>query len=215
MTIETPGLRERKRLATRRAIQLAVVHLTIEKGLDRVTVEDISARADISPRTFFNYFTSKEAAAVGDGPDLPADSELQEFVGAGPGSDLLRDLGRLLAKSVDAAADDLELSQARRGILKENPQLFAMRMATMRVFEDELAAVVARRMLADDPALESQPDVLADRARLVTLVAFGVMRHAWSCWADAERGPSLADRLRGSFDELERVLAGGSERMIG
>ena len=58
--IEEPGLRERKRRATRRAIQLAVIDLVAERGLDGTTVDEISRRADISPRTFFNYFTSKD-----------------------------------------------------------------------------------------------------------------------------------------------------------
>lgn len=207
------GLRERKRLATRRAIQLAVLSLIAEKGFDHVTVEEISHRADISPRTFFNYFTSKEDATVGDAPGLPDEPHLLAFIQAGPASDLLKDLAVLLGKAVEAAADDVDLMHVRRGILKDYPHLFAMRMATMRTFEDELAAVVARRLARDDAALAEDPDALADRARLVTLVAFGAMRHAWACWADAEtRDVSLTERLRASFDQLGQVLGAASSR---
>jgi AcrR family transcriptional regulator len=52
--------RERRRVATRRAIQSAAVRLAIETGFAGLTVEAISEAADVSSRTFFNYFRSKE-----------------------------------------------------------------------------------------------------------------------------------------------------------
>ncbi|WP_370326216.1 TetR/AcrR family transcriptional regulator [Euzebya sp.] len=58
------GLRERKKRATYQALADAAFELSVERGPDAVTVEDIAAAADVSPRTFFNHFESKEQAIL-------------------------------------------------------------------------------------------------------------------------------------------------------
>ena len=52
----TPDRRERKKRETRRRLQVATLRLAAEHGLARVTAEQIAEAADVSPRTFFNYF---------------------------------------------------------------------------------------------------------------------------------------------------------------
>ena len=204
-----PGLRERKRLATRRAIQCAVLNLVSERGLDGVTIDEISAVADVSPRTFFNYFASKEDALVGDSPQLPAEESIEAFVNAGADADLLDGLGELLVEASELSMQDLGVVQLRRALLKQYPQLFAMRMASMHQFEDELDGVVARRLAKDDPALAADVAALRQKSRLVTLIAFAAMRHAWTSWADSDLTTVLVDRLRATFATLKTILATG------
>jgi AcrR family transcriptional regulator len=195
------GLRERKRLATRRAIQNAAVRLVLERGLDSVTVDEISRQADVSPRTFFNYFPSKEAALLDNGPQLPDEQAISEFVDArGP---ILSDLGALMVQAAEGMSPDRETLQLRRDLVKGNPRLLTLRMAGMHQFEAELQAVVERRIAAEDP---DQPD-RTNRAHLLTMVAFGVMRHAWGLWADGSPERQLTDCLRDAFDGLA-VVAG-------
>lgn len=213
------GLRERKRIATRRAIQLAALELASERGIDRVTVDEISHAANVSPRTFFNYFPSKESAIIGELPELPDAESIERFVDAGPDEPILEGMSRLLISAIDGVelgelgvpeppgageqpATAQELHALRRALLKDNPELFAQRMASMHKFEEALSAVVQRRLAHDDPALAADEETLHQRARLVTYVAFAGMRHAWSCWADHGGVESLADRLRASFEQL-------------
>src|SRR5580700_2745345 len=63
------GLRERKKLAVRQALGSAALRLAVERGLENITVEDITAEADVSLRTFGNYFSSKYEAICAIGTD--------------------------------------------------------------------------------------------------------------------------------------------------
>ena len=207
-----PGLRERKRRATRRAIQLAALQLIRENGLDGLTVDAVSRIADISPRTFFNYFASKEEAVVGDGPQLPS-PELVEWFVADREQDVLSGIGTLLLATAEAGLHDHEIVLLRKELVHQHPHLTTMRMREFRLFEEDFAEIVARRLAAEDPELAADPNALTSRARLVTYVAMAAMRHAWSCWAASdEPGSQLSDRLRSSFEELETVLPRVSAR---
>jgi AcrR family transcriptional regulator len=204
---EEPGLRERKRLATRRAIELAVLTQARERGIENVTVEDISRVAGVSPRTFFNYFPSKDAALVGDTPTLGPDSDadVEAFVHAGPEGDILAQLAVVLTASLRRAEADREIHQLRREVLNDNAYLFGLRMTTLRDFESRLQGIVARRFTTDHPELAADPVALDQRALLFTLVAVAAMRHAWRCWADSGGAEPLSERLAASFAQLYNI----------
>lgn len=202
------GVRERKRIATRNAIQRAVLTLALERGFDRVTVEEISQAAGVSPRTFFNYFPTKEAAVIGDVPEMPGEDAIARFVEAGPEESMLDGIRDLLLATVDQEPnpDGADIESLRRMLLREHPYLFTLRLAGMKQLEQELVTVVKRRLTRDDPQLARDPARLHSRARLVTFVAFAGIRHAWTCWAETGGRGALADRLMDSFGELHELV---------
>jgi AcrR family transcriptional regulator len=202
--IETPGLRERKRVATRRAIQLAAISVVRERGLDAATIDEIARVADVSPRTFFNYFSSKEEAIIGDSPELPPEEAQRAFLA--DRSPLLPAIARLFSASITPALQDQEVVLARRTLMKSNPDLAARRWASMHRFEADVVDLVTRRMAAEH-AGSIDPAALAGRSRLIALLSIAAMRHAWITWMDdnGEHG-TLQDRLLESFDQMPGIV---------
>ena len=86
----TVSLRERRRQQTARDIQLATLDLAVKKGLENVTTEEIAATTGISTRTFFNYYTNKETAAVGAPPPFSEAAKEALRSGNGPLADDLK-----------------------------------------------------------------------------------------------------------------------------
>jgi AcrR family transcriptional regulator len=175
------SLRERKKLATRRSLRQAAFDLIAERGLAHVTVDDIAEAADVSPRTFFNYFPSKEAALFGTGPD-EAEALRERVVGEAPGEPVLDALRAIVASGVNAWTAELaELGGDpadwlnRMKELRTDPHLRAAQAAQMAKVERALAEGIAER-LGTDPERDPYPGLLA-------AVAAGVYRSSLTFWA--------------------------------
>ncbi len=93
-----PGLRERKKAATRRAISDVATRLFMERGFDAVTMAEVADAAGVSVKTIFNYFGSKEDLYLDRDAELRAHL-LQAVTGRGPGVTITAALGALLAEN--------------------------------------------------------------------------------------------------------------------
>ena len=196
------GLRERKKLATRRALREAAVGLTLEHGLENVTVEAISAAADVSPRTFFNYFATKEDALLDDVSGAPDEGVREEFVAGGPTGAFVDDLSALLVASL-LGSGDLETRRAdmaqRKLLMAREPHLLPGLLGRFYSMELGLASAIAERSGApdDDP-----------RSQLAAAAAMSAVRLSMKMVPDqSEAGiDELTDRLADSFRTLGEVF---------
>lgn len=160
------GLRERKKAATRLAIEQAAVTIACEHGYDAVTVEAIASEAGVSLRTFFNYFPAKDSAIAGPGLAL-IDKERAHHILEEAGGDVLKGIARVAEACVTEADPTSELMRRRRRLIHDNPALFRQHVAADARFDGQLAEIVAehlrlhpfRRRLAGKVGVEEEARV--------------------------------------------------------
>ncbi len=205
-----PGRRARKKAETRRALHQAAVGLVRERGLADVTVEDITDAADVSARTFFNYFTCKEDALVGAGGQLG--EEVAEALATRPGTEpVLRALGVVLGDVIGTlvqAPDRREDWAARMELVHAYPaQLLPRQLAMFADFERVVVQAIARRS-GTDPDADLYPAV-------VGAVAIALTKAAFSHWRQGEPGQSLVELLDEAFALVESGLSGPGPVHVG
>jgi AcrR family transcriptional regulator len=191
------GLRERKKLATRDAIGGAAFRLAAQRGLENVTVEDIAAAANVSPRTFNNYFTSKLEAisALGIDRAVRIGAALCERPPAEP-----------LWEAITAAVlDHYDTVQSPQGEWKDgmrrvlrSPAMRGEYLKTNAAMQRALAAAIAERQ-GLDPDRDMLPVVLAGA---VTTATQSAVRR----WFDADPPVPLRPLVREALGRLAQAF---------
>jgi AcrR family transcriptional regulator len=189
------GLRERKKTETRRAISDAALALAVERGPGDVTVDDIAAAADVSPRTVFNYFATKEEAILGVDPERRR--ELLDRLEGRPAQEAPLTALREAMRDSTGSNEGAIAWRTRARLARSHPQLQAAYIASFGALEDDLTEAVARRM-GTDPRHDPFP-------RLVVAVALTAMRVAVDHAIDHKQADASASAVDAAFD----VLAGG------
>ncbi|MDF5758977.1 TetR family transcriptional regulator [Spongiactinospora sp. TRM90649] len=198
---EELGRRDRKKLETRAALERAALRLVAERGLAGVTVEDIAAAVDVSYRTFFNYFPSKEDALIGRDPVAAA--ELAKNLVAAPGDLPVLGAMRLVLRETGARMQERrEEWLLRLRVFERNPALLAKLHAGGVETERELIAAIRERLGAGP--LPGPDD--HGYAELVTAVALTTFRVAMLRWSAAGGESSLPALLDDAFDKVAAGL---------
>ncbi|WP_199191337.1 TetR/AcrR family transcriptional regulator [Amycolatopsis sp. CA-126428] len=159
-TSGTEGLRERKKRLLRRRLTDTATAMFLERGFDAVRVAEIAAACDVSEKTVFNYFPSKEALIL-DRPEATM-AALRDGL-AGTGRTPVEAVLEILAGELDALLSWLETQPDRAGasariqafteLVRSTPALRAHHRDMTEQLEAVAAEVLAARTgrAADDP----------------------------------------------------------------
>jgi AcrR family transcriptional regulator len=169
------GLRERRRRQTSADIRDAAVRLALQRGFDKVTIDEICVEAGVSTRTFFNYFPSKESAIAYGPSDIPAEL-VADFVAAGPApySVVLAELITLAAHHLRDVPPRREHAAHMLELAKTSPAVLAAFLADLERFQNQLTDIIVLRqaMRPDD-----------EMAALISALALTAVRSGLEKWA--------------------------------
>ncbi len=186
------SLRERKKARTRRALQEAALRLFAERGYDATTTDDIAQAADVSPRTFFRYFATKEEVVEWD----DYDPIIEELLAARPPDEPpLTALRAVLLDLVDQMTPEAERQVLNRvHLMLTVPALRARVLDAQLDWVDRAVPILARRT-------GRVPDDLALHVAAITASSWLIaLYHAWL------RSDGTA-RLADLVASLDRALA--------
>jgi AcrR family transcriptional regulator len=183
MQSSEPGLRERKRAETRDRLQTAAVTLVQRDGLEHATLDAICEAADVSTRTFFNYFDSKEDAILGLVDTDLSEQAVEQELAAFKDADAIELTVRLLFRVMNPSIASSKLLKARMTIVREHPQLLS-RMATRFTRMTEQLTAAMRPILANAPGFrdDNETDAVLSAEIMLSLCS-GAARAAVKEWA--------------------------------
>ena len=207
MNTDRPGLREQKKQATREALRTAALRLAMEVGPDNVRVDDIADAAGVSPRTYNNYFSSREQAIVA-AITTERETRIADAVAAHPPT-----VG--LADAVVEAVVDQYTKQSDSGrdallLITTSPALRDAFVTSPTAIEHPLADAIAHRLGDTDPRA----------AHVLAASVAAAVRIALERWVTPTStipgfvvlSGSLPDLLRAALAPLVSALDAAEER---
>jgi AcrR family transcriptional regulator len=205
LAARTEGLRERKKRATREAIAVAARRLFAERGFDNVTVSQVAAAADVSEKTVFNHFATKEDLAFAGG-EAPLSQLLADIAERPPGTpvlDVFRTTTKAMIDGLAATSERDELLAVTR-IVRGSPVLQERLPMKWERESAALTAAIAETAVADND--DVMPEIVARTLWWTHRTIFRVALTGLLAGEDLEQ---LAPRLRAAAERAYDQVGGG------
>ncbi|WP_326765440.1 TetR family transcriptional regulator [Streptomyces sp. NBC_01591] len=200
------GLRERKKRRTRDALLHAALDLFTTQGYDETTVDEIVDAVEVSQRTFFRYFASKEEAAFAIQEMVESHflSQLRRRPAAEAPFEALRNAVLCAWNSLGEVIEEIitvELHMRTYRMIESTPSLLAAHLRRCAVMENQIALLIAGREGLD---VDKDP-----RPRVAVAAFCGVMRVTGQLWGRGRDGgvDSLRALTEAYLDQLGPALA--------
>lgn len=178
-------------------LQTAALELFAEQGYERTTIAEITKRAGLTKRTFFNHFADKREVLFG-GSALLRERIVAGVAGAPAGDGPLA----AVARGLDAAAAMMgefrrDLSRQRQAVIVANPELRERELAKLADYAVAVADALRQRGVGEA------------QATLAAEAGMTVLRLAVQRWAGGDDDQDLSTIMRDSVADLRAVAASG------
>lgn len=196
-----PSLRDRKKAQTRDALVAAAMRLFRARGFEATTVDEIASAADVSRRTFFRYFPTKEAVVFPERDEL-----LQRFeellaapeAGEAPFATVRR---ACLSLAADYYMAERGAYLAQRELVDRTPALLAYELEADRDWELAIAQALDR-----NARLHATDGRVSRRARVLAGATMGVIRATLQDWRAGGCEEDLPQLGEAALDLLQRGI---------
>ncbi|WP_432877605.1 TetR/AcrR family transcriptional regulator [Kribbella sp. CA-245084] len=195
------GLRERKKAATRTALGAAAMHLAVEVGVEHVTAEAIAVAANVSTRTFHNYFASKEEAILSAFREQfrSLTDQIRTMPADVPIWDVLEGIAVSMMSGAPADVGE-RLAQVK---VIESPALVAFQLGLFDELERMSAEAIAERT-GTDVATDLYPHLLA-------AAGAAAMKASMTLWERQQTGSGPAALIAAAFAQIRAGIPAPTE----
>jgi AcrR family transcriptional regulator len=197
-------LRQRRTAATALNIETQAVALALEHGLDHVTVEMICEASEVSARTFFNYFGTKDNAILGKFAPEIDEQKAREFIASNNPDILSEVIG--VVKLPDDFLQNPGLELQRMKLLNQNPGLMSKQMERFSSVPSQIEDILFLRLRRAAGPEETEEQTRAYATLTSELIAL-TFRHMITQAIQSDGMPSGIPSPQEVVKNLKQVMA--------